>query len=394
MKILAIETSCDETSAAVLEGRKDKINILANVISSQIKIHKKYGGVVPEIAARNHIKNVIPVVDKALQKAFGVKIGHGLKNNFSEEIDLVAITGGPGLMSSLLIGEQTAEIFAFAWKKPLININHIEGHIYANWLEPDSESQFPNLKPQFPALTLVVSGGHTQLVLMRNHLKYKTIGQTCDDAAGEAFDKTAKILGLGYPGGPIISKMAEEYGREKNRILSSKIHLPRPMIANDDLNFSFSGLKTAVLYLVREMESRVEPRGPFVKGGLGKFHSEERENKLSKFRLSQETIAGICFEFQQAVIDVLVRKTIKAASKYRVKSILLAGGVAANKELKRQMEEKIGHELENVSFHAPQPIFCTDNAAMVGAAAYYRVTTKPEILKKKTKIKVDPNWEL
>jgi len=380
MRILSIETSCDETSAAVIEGKGDKVKILSNIVSSQINIHKKFGGVVPEVAARNHILNIIPVVEDALKEAFGGKyppLGkEGIKRSSSPVkwkledvgIDLITVTSGPGLMSSLLIGAQTAETLSYTWKKPLININHIEGHIYANWLSPVSKSKVKSQKSkvEFPALALVVSGGHTQLVLMKDHLKYKTIGQTRDDAAGEAFDKVAKILGLGYPGGPIISKMAEKG--------SDVYNFPRPMQNSNNFDFSFSGLKTAVLYFVKDLP----PLTPPCKGG----------------GLTDKIICDISASFQQAAIDVLIHKTIKATKKYKVKSVLLAGGVAANKELKMQLKEAVEKEL-NIAFYVPEMHLCTDNAAMVGSAAYYRYKKKPSLAKiAPVKIKVDPNWTI
>ncbi|MFH1192379.1 MAG: tRNA (adenosine(37)-N6)-threonylcarbamoyltransferase complex transferase subunit TsaD [bacterium] len=387
MKILSIETSCDETSAAVIEGNRGKVKILSNVISSQIDIHKKYGGVVPEVAARNHILNIMPVIDEALRGANNtpLPLSRGEKlNSFPSKrgdrgvfkVDLIAVTGGPGLMSSLLIGAQSAEILAYVWKKPLIVVNHIESHIYANWLTPISvnsklKSQ-DSKKLRFPVLSLVVSGGHTELVLMRDHLKYKTVGETRDDAAGEAFDKVAKILGLGYPGGPIVSKMADLKPPLSPFLKGWKggFKLPRPMIKNNDFDFSFSGLKTAVLYLVRKLEKEKS--------------------------LNESIIAGICAEFQQAVIDVLVHKTIATAKKYKVKSVLLAGGVAANKELRRQIEEAVKRELgEKIVFNVPEQILCTDNAAMVGATAYYRYMAKSSVIKvPPARIKIDPNWQL
>ncbi|MFH0856336.1 MAG: tRNA (adenosine(37)-N6)-threonylcarbamoyltransferase complex transferase subunit TsaD [bacterium] len=401
MKILAIETSCDETSAAVVEGSRGKVRILSNIISSQIDIHKKYGGVVPEVAARNHILNIIPVIDRAL-KADNAPLtprnrvrGRPLKRGISE-VDLIAVTAGPGLMSSLLIGAQTAETLAYIWKKPLMVINHIEGHIYANWIEQINikskvcPEYAEGEKIEFPALCLVVSGGHTQLVLMKDHLKYKTVGQTRDDAAGEAFDKVAKILDLGYPGGPIISEMAGmvspfEKGGEGDFL--NKTKLPRPMIKNDDFDFSFSGLKTAVLYLVRDLKKN---------GAFMKTPPQPRGGSES-FPSSEDGVRGrLCAEFQQAVIDVLVHKTIGAAKKHKVKSILLAGGVAANIELRRQLQEAVERELgERIIFNVPEQILCTDNAAMVGAAAYYRYMVKPSSAKiPPMKIKIDPNWEL
>lgn len=371
MNILAIETSCDETSAAIVQGDGMGVKIISSIVSSQINIHKKYGGVVPEVAARNHIKNIIPVVNKAIGKAFYLHSEKKKQKNINysqigrKEIGLIAVTSGPGLVSSLLIGAQTADALAYTWKKPFITINHIEGHIYANWLRHSRSIELP----KFPSLCLVVSGGHTQLVLMRNHHSYKTIGQTRDDAAGEAFDKVAQILGIGYPGGPIISKLAQSSESE----YKEKFHLPRPMMNNNDFDFSFSGLKTAVLYLVNDLKKNISDD----------FNS-----------LPKSIVAEICKEFQQAVIDVLIAKTIKAAKAFKVKSILLAGGVSANYELRKQLGEKVKTDLSNVSSYIPEQDFCTDNAAMIGAAAYYRIKANPEFLKQRAKIKVDPNWEL
>ena len=343
--ILAIETSCDETSASVLRGQKNQLEILSNVVSSQINIHKKYGGVVPEVAARHHVQNILPVIMESLESA---KVG-------PKQLDFIASTGGPGLMTSLMIGVESAKTLSFAWQKPLLPVNHMYGHIAANFL---------NNKIKFPAICLVVSGGHTELVLLKDHVNFKKIGQTVDDAAGEAFDKVAKLLGLGYPGGPIVSAQAEKFLPLLGKSKKTKINLPRPMLKNNDFNFSFSGLKTAVLYTVQKMSS------------------PEKKQRVPE----------ICSEFQQAVVDVLVGKTVKAARKFQAKSVLLAGGVAANKKLRESL--RLAVEEEKLKFFVPEFKLCTDNAAMVAIGAYY--------LSQKTKAKIDgwknftadPNWEL
>jgi len=383
MIILGIETSCDETAAAIVEGEKvetqDFVSVQSNVVFSQIEIHKKYGGVVPEVAAREHVLNILPVVNETLEKANltpqpplpacadrlirrgGVK-GRG--------IDAIAVTVGPGLITSLIVGVETAKTLSYVWGVPLIAINHIEGHIYANFVGVNSKSQIPNSKQiqnpkskildiKFPALILTVSGGHTMLVLMAGHGKYKVIGDTRDDAAGEAFDKAAKLLGLGYPGGPLISA---EAAKSEIRNPKSEISLPRPMINSNNYDFSFSGLKTALLY------------------------------KLKKDKMWKKRIPEYCAEFQQAIIDVLIAKTIKAVRDFKAKTIMLTGGVSANKELRRQMEEKVKIQLPNTQYLTPNIKYTTDNAAMVATAGYFRALKKDFIPWQK--IKVDPNLEL
>lgn len=332
MKILAIETSCDETAVAVLEARPGTKNpmfkILSNIVSSQVKLHAPYGGVVPTLAMREHYRNITTCFEQALHKAYGKK---------KKEFDVIAVTMGPGLEPALWVGINFARSIALATNKPIIGTNHLEGHLYANWLSSEAK----NIK--FPALGLIVSGGHTELVLIKNHGNYKLIGATRDDAAGEAFDKVAKLLGLGYPGGPIISKVAEEF-KSKSQNQSSKITLPRPMINSNNYDFSFSGLKTAVLYLVKEL------------------------NK--KYPVDQIT-PPIAKEFQDAVVDVLVTKTLKAAKEYKTKTLILGGGVTANKELRKRMAEAVTKELPNISLCIPDLQFSVDNAAMIGAAAYF-----------------------
>ena len=313
MIIFGIETSCDETSAAVVKINRNHFFVLSNVVSSQIKIHQPYGGVVPELAARNHIKNILPVINQALIEA-------KIKPN---QVDKIAVTVGPGLITSLLIGVQTAKILAYTWQKPIAGINHMVAHIYANWLN--------NKLIKFPAIALIVSGGHTELVLIKNKNNFKKVGQTLDDAAGEAFDKVAQLLNVGYPGGPIISRLAE-------RGDINAFNFPRPMIEKDNFNFSFSGLKTAVLYTIKDLPKK----------------------------LSDKQLADLSASFQQAVVETLVAKTIKAAEHFKAKTVILAGGVAANKLLREQLGKKVKGLKRD--FLMPDFSFCTYNSAMISAA--------------------------
>jgi N6-L-threonylcarbamoyladenine synthase len=377
MVILGIETSCDETAAAVVEGSGDEVQVLADVVSSQINIHRQYGGVVPEVAAREHVAKIIPVVERALSKAgiphptLPFERGGKLKSSpFAKGgLDAIAVTVGPGLVTSLLIGVETAKSLALAWDLPLVAVNHIEGHIYANFIGANSKSKFlnpkqiqnsnlknfeaqnskfkaqsPNIK--FPSIILTVSGGHTMLVLMEGHGKLRVIGDTQDDAAGEAFDKAAAMLGLGYPGGPAIATAAVEEVRSKKLEVRKEIILPRPMINSKDFNFSFSGLKTALLYAIQK--------------------DNNFKNRVPEYAR----------EFQQAVIDVLISKTIKAAKKYNVKTIMLAGGVSANRELRSQMTIIISSQIPNSYFLIPDLKYTTDNAAMIATAGYFKARRK------------------
>ena len=364
MLILGIETSCDETAAAIVKAEKNNISVLSNIVSSQVKLHAKWGGVVPNLAAREHLKNILPVLEESLKKA---KIT-------PEKIDLIAVTQGPGLIPALLIGVDAAKTLSYIWKKPLLGIHHIEGHIYANFIENKNTKQLKSpaelkaksydLKASFPILCLVVSGGHTQLVLMKKHLHYEIIGETLDDAAGEAFDKVARILGLGYPGGPVISKIASNYQPKTiypaRAVVNQKLVLPRPMLNSKDFNFSFSGLKTAVLYKVK------------------KINLQTKNYKL-------QTV--LAYEFQQAVVDVLVSKTIAAAKKYNPKTIMLAGGVSANKELRKQLEKAVVENLPTTNYQLPTMEYTGDNAAMIAAAAYFRFQ------KNKNKSKLKNSWK-
>jgi N6-L-threonylcarbamoyladenine synthase len=329
MIILGIETSCDETAAAVISGTGGKVKVLANVVASQIEIHKKYGGVVPEVAAREHVLNILPVVNEALVKA-GINRKNALK-----KISAIAVTTGPGLVTSLLVGVETAKTLASVWRVPAVAVNHIEGHVYANFIDS---------QPKFPALILTVSGGHTMLVLMSGHGKYKILGETRDDAAGEAFDKAAQLLKLGYPGGPAVAARAAKFSISNFQF--PKVSLPRPMINSGDFDFSFSGLKTALFY------------------------------EIKKDSNWQKKIPEYAAEFQKAVADVLVHKTIKAALKYNCKNIMLSGGVAANKVLRRELENAVKEKLTGAKLLIPDFKYCTDNAAMIATAGYFKAKRK------------------
>lgn len=309
---LAIETSCDETSAAVLKNGRE---VLSNIIMSQIDIHKKFGGVVPEVASRNHVKDINPVIIEALEKA---SIGF-------KDIDFVSVTYGPGLVGALLIGLSSAKALAYALDIPLVGVHHIEGHIAGNYIA------HKNLEPPF--ICLVVSGGHTHLVKVEDYGKYEILGKTRDDAAGEAYDKVARSLGLGYPGGPLIDKLAKEGDK-------SAIKFPRTYL-DDSYDFSFSGLKSAVLNYLNSMKMK-----------------EEEINK-----------ADVAASFQEAVIEVLSNKAIRAAKEFSMTKIAIAGGVSANSALRERLT--IMSKENNLEFYYPPMELCTDNAAMIGSAGYY-----------------------
>ncbi len=362
MKILGIETSCDETGIAILQAKnikKPDFKLLSNITASQIKVHQKYGGVYPVLAVREHQKNLIPVLKESLKNANLLKNKKSkiskskletleqilkrdqklLKNTkrfFQEykkpEIDKIALTIGPGLDPCLWTGINFAKALSFYWNIPIVPINHIEAHIYANLL-PQEKSQ----EIRFPVIALVVSGGHTQLILIKKLGKYRIVGETRDDAAGECFDKTARILGLPYPGGPAISKQAEQAKTSKY-----DINLPRPMILSKNNDFSFSGLKTAVLY-----------------------DSKKRKTKSKKY------VQEMSKHVQQAILDVLIKKTIKAARDFGAKTVVLGGGVAANKELRIQLQRKIKKNLSNTKYLQPNIKYCTDNAAMIAITGFF-----------------------
>jgi N6-L-threonylcarbamoyladenine synthase len=310
MNVLGIETSCDETALAVVADGK---RILSNVVSSQVELHARYGGVVPELASREHVQAMVPVLDEALREA-----SVGL-----DRIDAIAVTHGPGLAGALLVGLNFAKALALALSRPLIAVNHLEGHIYAAWLERARE-------PEFPALALIVSGGHSDVVLMEGHGKYRRLGETVDDAAGEAFDKVARLLGLGFPGGPAIERLAAEAEAPAGRLPRARLERP--------YDFSFSGLKTKVQRIVRGEEGEAPPA------------------------------AALAAAFQESVVDSLATKAVQAASDHSAREIILAGGVAANSELRAALAE-----LSPVPVVVPPAALCTDNGAMIAAAGYRRL---------------------
>ncbi|KKP36378.1 MAG: hypothetical protein UR28_C0045G0005 [Candidatus Peregrinibacteria bacterium GW2011_GWF2_33_10] len=339
MLILAIETSCDETCAAVLQ---DGRMVLSNIISSQIGLHRKTGGVIPEVAAREHLKNIIPVVDKALAEA---KVT-------MNDIEVIAVTEKPGLIGCLLVGLNTAQALAWVYGKKLIMVNHIYGHVFANWLVEKKEKSLPsttiggkkkNIKLdmddfEFPIVVLSVSGGHNDIILMKNYQNIEIIGKTLDDAAGEAFDKVARMIGLDYPGGPSIQKVAGKGNKYA-------FDFPKSMSKSKDFNFSFSGLKTSVLYKIKDLTA----------------HSSQ---------LTAQLQADLAASFQETVCDILITKLLKAAEKYRAKEIHLTGGVSANLRLRKFLLERTKNK--NFKIRYPHNItFCTDNAAMIGAAGKF-----------------------
>ncbi len=346
-RILAIETSCDETAAAVVaEGR----HILSNRVASQIELHRRFGGVYPEVASRQHVLTIQPVIEDALAEA---SVAH------VRELDAIAVTHGPGLAGSLLVGVNLAKGLAFASGLPLIAVNHLEGHVYSNWMRTEGHAGALDI---FPTLILIVSGGHTELVLMEGHCRYHLLGATLDDAAGEAFDKVARLLALGYPGGPAIqaaAKIGDAHRFQLPRPLSRRVGRTHkkdgsalstptflPGHGEHRFNFSFSGLKTAVLNLMRQLE---------------------REGTDSR---QTQTVADIAAGFQMAVVDVLVGKTAAAAAAFAVKQVCICGGVSANRALRQRAEQHFGKVA--LPLHCPPLFLCTDNAAMIGAAAYFQ----------------------
>jgi N6-L-threonylcarbamoyladenine synthase len=338
MRILGIETSCDETSVALLTVKRGISGIEREMTASQVLKHEAYGGVVPEVAARLHIE-ALPAIIREMKLT-------------PKAIDAVAVTRGPGLVTSLRVGTDFARGLAYGWKKPIIGVNHIEGHIAANWIGQRVDAKSPY---RFPAIVLVVSGGHTEIILMKAFGRYERLGSTKDDAVGEAFDKVAKMLDLGYPGGPAVSKRAEKGD-------PASFGLPRPMLSSPDLDFSFSGLKTAVLYTVQR-----------------------------KRKWSEQDVNDLCAAFQEAAVEVLVAKTVRAAKKHGAKTVFLAGGVAANRTLRGRLAEAC--PAPEIRCVLPDLKYCTDNAAMIAMAGAFRFMKTGKGDDWRT-FEPDPNWEL
>ena len=330
MLVLGVESSCDETSVAILRDGKE---VLSNVINSQIKIHEKFGGVVPEVASRHHVYQVSMVFEEAFKQA----------NVKPEDIDLVAVTEGPGLIGSLLVGVNAAKTFSMIYKKPLLAVHHLAGHIYANAIEHEMK---------FPCIALLVSGGNTELIYMKEHFSFEIIGETLDDAVGEAYDKVARVVGLPYPGGPHVDRLAHE-GHDT-------YHLPRVYLEDGSYNFSFSGLKSAVINLAHNLKQRGE----------------------------EVNVNDLCASFQDSVTEVLVNKTLALAKEKNVKNIIVAGGVSANKGLK----ERFMAEGEGFNISIPSIKYCTDNAAMIAAAGYYQYKKNPTLAD--LTLNADSNLEL
>lgn len=365
MHILSIETSCDDTASAIINYDGDQVTVLAHTLSSQIALHTQYGGVVPALASREHLKNIVPVIKETFAKAHLTK----------DDIDLIAVTEGPGLMPALIIGVSTAKTLALVWNKPLIGIHHIEGHIYANFLGKKIKEE-----NMFPLVALVVSGGHTQLVLMKKHFDYTILGETQDDAVGEAFDKVARLLGLPYPGGPEVSRRADAFRKDhiKEEIKHLTEKFPRPMMTKNNFDFSFSGLKTAVLYSLKK----------------------ESEATLK----DEQFIESQCHAFQEAVVDVLVTKTKNALLQYTPKTFVIAGGVSANVRLRERLTETIDTlnleallPNEKMSFLTPEFAYSLDNAVMIGIATAFRyeqMDAKQREILTKTSLTLDPNANL
>lgn len=340
MRILGIETSCDDTSVGIISQRRSRIIVETNLTASQVLIHRKYGGVVPEVAAREHAITILPTLKAALRAA----------DKTWADIDAIAVTAGPGLNTALLVGVETARTLSWLLNKHLIRVNHIEGHICSNFV---STAYRKNL---FPAVTLIVSGGHTELILVRDVGDYELLGRTLDDAAGEAFDKVAKLLGLDYPGGPEISRRAATGG-------SAVYTFPRALMRAGNLDFSYAGLKTSVLYKVRDMK-----------------------------KVTPKIIDDVCASFQTAAVEPLVKKTIWAVQKTGARTVFLGGGVAANKLLRQAMRRGLRRELPNVRYCEPALNLCADNGAMIAIAGLFHAQRRD--FTPWQKIVADPNWEL
>lgn len=380
MLILGIESSCDDTSVALVNCSDQGHFVIYEKTASQIEIHKKYGGVVPEIAGRMHAEKIVPLIEEVLTPPPSTE----QKERYIKP-EIIAVTAGPGLVTGLIVGTEAARTLSYALNIPLVAVNHIDGHIHSVEIRPqtiDHRPQHDNLtashsmltRIKFPALCLIVSGGHTELILMKDHGDYKIIGRTKDDAAGECFDKVAKLLGFDYPGGPQISKLAEGGTIQA-------IDFPRPMLNQDNFDFSFAGLKTSALYWLRDHQ-------------LAATHINPLQHPAGIFGLQKEepTLSDFCASFEQAIIEVLISKTLRATEKYHPQTIILAGGVSANKKLRETLEEMVKQNFKDVSVLLSTPGYSMDNAAMIAVAGYYKALKKEFTSWKE--LDVNPNWKI
>lgn len=403
MIILGIESSCDDTSVALVKADEGDFEILAEKTASQIEVHKKYGGVVPEIAGRCHAENISPLIEEVVNHL--TPDPSPCKGEGKFRSDVIAVTSGPGLITGLMVGVEAAKTLSYLWNVPIVSINHIEGHIYSPVIsrspEGDEKSFEEKFKQntinsnkskkicserslttlvvrddiyQYPALALIASGGHTELILMKKQGDYNRIGATKDDAAGECFDKVAKLLDFDYPGGPKISKFAE--GGNPNAI-----KFPRPMLKEDNLDFSFAGLKTSALYWLRDHE-------------LSAMHVSSMQQPAGIFGVQKEgvTINDFCASFEQAIIDVLVGKTLKAVEQFKPKTVILGGGVAANKKLREVLQKEVMLQSPKSIVHSPSSNYAMDNAAMIAIAGYYKALKKD--FTPWQELIANPNWQV
>jgi len=364
MKLLAIETSCDETSIAVVEKLESGfVRVISHVLASSSKTHVKTGGIVPEVAAREQLTAIIPTLEQTLAKAISLEENTPTENIPNKklqawvetQIDALAVTQGPGLIGSLLVGVETAKTLAYAWGKPLIPVNHIVGHIYANWIETNQNQVSP---PAFPLLALTVSGGHTNLIYFKSHQDYTIIGTTRDDAAGECFDKCARVLGLKYPGGPKISKLAAQLNRQTPPL---NLKLPRPLLHEETYDVSFSGLKSAFVRQAHQLKQ--------------------------KKQLTEEAQQELAYDLELAITEVFSKKVLKAIEEFQPKSFLLCGGVSANLRLRDSLKQLC--EQKRTTFFVPDFDYCMDNAAMIGAAAIYHSQPIEPV-----ELKADPSLQM
>lgn len=398
MKILAIETSCDETGIAILEqAGPNNISIIGNALSSQIEIHAKYGGVFPTLAKRAHAEKMVPLLTQALDEAYLLEAAENknhlrsgvldfldeketqLKENLSPfltyyqkpNIDYIAVTVGPGLEPALWVGVNTARALGEVWGIPVIPINHMEGHVVTAAFVTEDKKNFSLTNLQFPVISLLVSGGHTEIVLTESFGSYKKIGQTRDDAVGEAFDKVARMLGLPYPGGPAVSRLAKEF-RETNSSTGGEnpFIMPRPMMYSDDYDFSFSGIKTAMLYAIRDLT-----------------------NQNTREITEEEKMALAC-AFEDAAIEVLIHKTLKAVEEYQAQTIIVGGGVAGNTYLKSELAKAVEKKFPNVNLLFPEQWLATDNAVMIGMAAMSQVFSGEIKTRNPEELRADGNLSL